>query len=706
MKLSKTKIISLSIFTAFILQMNLVAEDVKKSESLGSIDVVSTDSNITEGTGSYTTAAMGTSTKLDLSIRETPQSVSVFTSQKLQDLGIKTYADMLGYVTGVTVSRWDERLNSSARGFVIDYYKVDGMPTYTSYNDRDIDLSIYDRVEVVRGANGLTTGAGNPGISINLVKKRATSKEFTGKVTAEVGSWNSYSTSADISSALNKKGSIRGRVIVKHETADSYMDGYKKENDLLYAVVDTDLSDTTRLSTGFSYTKSDKSGVRWGGLPAFDNNGARINFDSSKTVSEDWTYWNTETKSFFTNLEQILYEDVSLNLAYSFDQTTKDTALLYFKGALNTSDGSGLSSMDWQAEEKQKEHNLDINVNIPFEIKNLSQEVVIGTSYNLTKKTKYEGRYPNGYYDTVPNFYDYNISLPATSNSDILYVVKPEQIKQTAVYLAAKLSLSENLKLIAGTRLSSWEYSSDDITKDKRKFENEITPYIGLVYDIDENHSIYTSYTSIFNPQDDKDINGDYLDPIDGKSYETGIKGEYFDGALNTSISLFRIEQDGVATDNPNGTFIPGTTTIASIASEGVTSKGFEIDIAGKVTDKLSLDFGIANFKAEDAQGNKFNTKASRTTSNLFAKYLINDFTIGGGLQYKSKYYTGDGATQITQDAYTIANAMISYKANKNTNVQLNVNNISDKEYYQGIGKNGMVYGDPRNFTITAKYTF
>lgn len=702
MKLSQTKIISLSICTAFILQVNLSAEDIKKSESLGIVDVTST--NVSEGSKSYTIDSMRTSTKLDLAIRETPQSVSVFTSQKIQDLGITSYADMLGYVTGVTLNRWDERLNSSARGFDIDYYKVDGMPTYTSYNDRDIDLAMYDRVEVVRGANGLTTGAGNPGISINLVRKRANSKEFTGKVSAEVGSWNSYSTSADISSGLNESGSIRGRVVIKHESADSYMDSYEKENNLFYAVIDADLSDTTYLSTGVSYQKSDKSGIRWGGLPSFDSNGNRVDFDSSKTVSEDWTYWNTETKSFFANLEQILYKDVSLNLGYSFDQIATDTALLYFAGAVDTSDGSGLSAMDWEGEEEKQEHNFDINVNIPFEVKDLSQEIVIGSTYNLSKQTKYDARYPNGYYDSVPNFYDYDLSLPTPSGTDIPYSVEPEQIEQKAIYIAGNFSLAQDLKLIAGTRLSSWEYSSDDSTKDTRKFENELTPYLGLVYDLDENHSIYTSYTSIFNPQDEQDQNSNYLDPIEGKSYETGIKGEYFDGALNASLSVFRIEQDGVAELDGKQISNPGQDAYRS--ADGVVSKGFEIDLAGQITDRLSLDFGIANFKAEDASGAKFNTKASRTTANLFAKYLIDGFTLGGGLQYKSEYYTGSGATQITQDAYTIANAMLGYKLNKNTNLQLNVNNIFDKEYYDGIGNNSMVYGDPRNFTFNLKYSF
>ncbi len=699
------KIIGLSLCTVFLLHTNLLAENKNKNESLGKVDVIATDLNITEGTNSYTTPSMKTSTKLNLSIKETPQSISVFTTKKLKDLGISSYQNMLNYVTGVTLNRWDERLNSSARGFVIDYYKIDGMPTYTSYNARDIDLSMYDRVEVVRGANGLTTGAGNPGISINLVRKRANSEELTGTLSVEAGSWNSYNASADISSKITEDGSIRGRIVAKHEKADSYMDGYEKQNDLFYGVIDADLSDTTYLSTGISYHNLERKGVRWGGLPAFYSDGTQTDFGSDKIVSEDWTYWNVETKSFFTNLEQFIYKDISLNTSYSYDEIKSESALLYFAGAVNKTNGSGLNSMDWQDEKEKKEHNLDLNVNIPFDLGRLSQEVIIGATYNLSKQTKSIGRYPAGAYEAVSNFYNYDIKLPSSSSSDIPYIVEPEEIEQKALYLAGNFSLTDELKLIAGARLSTWKYTSENSSLDTREFDNELTPYLGLVYDLDKNHSIYTSYTSIFNPQDKKNKNGNYLDPIEGKSYEAGIKGEYFDGALNASLSIFKIEQDNVASAI-DGVFVIGSSNQAYESSEGVVSKGFEIDIAGRITDNLNVDFGIANFRAKDADGEKYDTKASRTTANVFLSYLIDDFTLGGGLQYKSKYYTETNYGKINQKAYTIANAMLGYKIDKNSTLQLNVNNVFDKTYYQGVGTNSMVYGDPRNFTLNYKYSF
>jgi outer-membrane receptor for ferric coprogen and ferric-rhodotorulic acid len=701
------KIIPLSICVSMILSAQLLAEE--KATILEEIKVAEESNildNITEGTGSYTTKSMNTSTKLDLSPRQTPQSITVLTSEYLKDRNTTSYQEMLENVTGVSLTRWDERVNPSARGFEIDYYKIDGMPSYITVSDRDLDLAIYDRVEIVKGANGLTTGSGNPAMSINLVRKRANSKELNGNISANVGSWDSYGTVADVSSALNESGSVRGRIVLKHEQENSYMDNYKKENNLFYGVIDADLSDTTYLSTGISYQKLNKDGIRWGGLPAFYSDGSRTDFSRSQTVSEDWTYWDTEVKSIFADLKQFIYKDISLNLGYSFDEVNTDTALLYFQGKVNKADGSGLQYMDWEGAQQKQQHNVDVYVNIPYDFNKKEHEFIIGASYNLDKTTEYEARYPNGYYTTLTNFYNYNLSLPSASSSDVPYSLQPEQIEQKAIYLANKFLLTEDLKLIMGARVSSWEYTSDDSSKQTRKFDNELTPYVGLVYDLDENHSLYASYTSIFKPQDKKTIDGKYLDPIEGNNYEVGVKGEYFDKALNTSLSIFRIEQDNVGEDDPSGAFVKGTTTVASVAADGVTSKGFEVDVSGQITDNFSLNFGLSNFEAKDADGEKFNTKASRTTANIFAKYKINDYRAGLGLNYKSKIYTGTNSSEITQDAYITADVMFGYEITKNTDIQLNIKNIFDKEYYSGIGANAMVYGDPRNATLTMRYTF
>ncbi len=700
MKIGNKKILGLSLCAAFLIHGSVfAAENDKTKTSLGTVDVVS--SSDTESTNSYTLDSTKSATKLSLSLKDTPQSVSVFTHQKLEDLGITSYQEILASVTGVSMSRWDERLNSSARGFTIDYYKVDGMPTYTNYDERDLDLSIFDRVEIVRGANGLLTGAGNPGMSINLIRKRAKSKEFAADITLKTGSFDSYSGMVDVSSKLNESGSVRGRLIAKYEDNDSYMDYYEKENKILYGVIDVDLSDSSFLSFGANYQDLDRSGIRWGGLPAFYSDGSRTNFDTSDIVSNKDTHWNAETKGVFVDFKQYFANNILFNLSLSHNRYKSESNLLYFGGTVDKASGIGEGDIyAYENEDYKKENNIDAYVSVPFNLANLDHEVILGYTYNTDSK-KYDNLNStigtSSLANPLINFNNINLDSfdNFTSSSGT-----PNKIKQTAAYLVGKFSLMEDLKLIAGARLTNWKYTEDGGVND-REFDNELTPYVGLVYDLNENHSIYTSYTSIFKPDDKKDRSGNYLDPLEGKNYEAGIKGEYFDGKLNASLSVFRIEQDGTETD---GAQVNGYQPYTFV--EGVTSKGFEFDIHGQVTDNFSLSMGVANFKAEDAEGNKFNTKASRTTANLFAKYTMDKLQLGAGLNYKSKYYTGSDAQKITQDAFTLANAMASYKIDKNSSLQLNVNNIFDKEYYEGIGNNLMIYGTPRNATLTYKYTF
>ncbi|WP_323595531.1 TonB-dependent siderophore receptor [Aliarcobacter butzleri] len=700
----KGKIISMSFCVSMVLGSQLVAaqnnqnttvlEEIKVSENNLILN------SVTEETGSYTTGATSTATKLDLSLRETPQSVLVFTRQKLDDQNITSFQELLAKTPGVSVNKWDERVMPTARGFSVDYYLFDGMPTYQQ-NANDIDLIVFDRVEVVKGANGLTTGAGNPAMGMNFIRKHANSKEFKGNIDLNAGSWDNYSQIADIQTPLNSDGSVRTRFVAKHEDKKSYMDNYEKQTDVFYGVVDMDLTDTTFASFGASYEDLQRDGVRWGGLPAFYTDGSRTDFSRSKTVSGDWTYWDVKTKTYFADLKQYVYDDISLNLSLSQRDFDTDTKLAYFSGKIDKNTGLGTGSPSrYTSVRSEKENNIDLYASVPFEIANLEQEIVVGTMYNKHKVSTDNWKNANLTNVTIDVF---NIQNPysnwTSSGKNTL-----NSTTQKGYYLAGKFSLMQDLKLISGVRISSWEYNAANGVGN-REFDNEVTPYIGLIYDLDDNHSIYTSYTSIFKPQNFKDASGNYLDPIDGKSYEAGIKGEYFDGRLNTAISIFRIEQDGVG-EKIDGVFVANTTEQAYKVAKGVVSKGVEFNISGEIADNFNLDFGLANFEAEQENGTKFNTDSSRTTANLFAKYTIDDYRFGAGLNYKSKFYTGSDATKITQDAFITTDLMAGYKVNKNLDFQLNVNNVFDEKYYDRIGNNSMVYGDPRNFTLGMKYTF
>lgn len=660
--------------------------------------------SVTEGTKSYTAKSASTSTKLNLSLRETPQSVKVLTREYLDDTNTNSLQEMLNNVTGITTNRWDERQYPTARGFDVDYYLFDGVPS-TAEADiaNDPDLSMYDRVEVVKGANGLMTGAGNPAVAINMVRKHANSKELTGTLSSSYGSWNAWNSMADISAPLNADGSVRGRIVVKHESTDSFADLYEKENNLFYGVLDADLTDSTYLSVGASYQNLERSGIKWGGLPAFYTDGSLTHFDRDLTVTSDWTYWNTNTTTAFAQLKQKLFNDITLNVNYDYRQIDAETALLYlWSGSVDKATNSSAGLYPYTDTSKTTQNNADIYFSAPFTLAGLQQEVVAGFMYNQSEKT-------DRYYGT-PTLDNYTIDFDNFTPSKLLgsinnNVASPSnKTTQTGAYLAGKFTLLDPLKLVAGVRVSNWEYESAD-GDGNRKFNNKVTPYAGLIYDFLEDYSWYASYTGIFKPEDKQNADGQYLDPREGKSYETGLKGEFFDKQLNASMSVFLTKQDNVA--EIIGTVMDGD-EVKNIygSADGVESKGFEIELDGKLTDKWDMSFGLAHFNAKDADGNKVQTTAARTSANLFTKYTINKWSVGGGLNYKSKAYKDETAGRITQDAYVLANLMAAYQVDQNIKLQLNVNNLFDEKYYEGLGVNSMVYGAPRNVTLTFRYQF
>ncbi|AYO53674.1 TonB-dependent siderophore receptor [Acinetobacter wuhouensis] len=687
-----------------------VTATTSKNRNVAQLPVitVSADSNTTEGTDSYTTRKMRTATKLNLSIRETPQSVTVISNQLIEDKKIDDFDTLMKNVTGVGADKGvqDNRAYYTLRGVDLDYYQMDGIPMPTSiYAMNNYNMDKFDRVEIVKGANGLTNGAGNPAGAINLVRKHADSKIFTGSIDASAGTWDTYKIKADLSTPLNEDGSVRGRLVTSHKETDTFKDRVHDENDLVYAVIDADLTDRTTISAGASYEKEKIDGDS-SNLPAFYSDGTKTNFSRSKNYSSDWSYWNSERYSYFIGIKQYLAYDILLNAIYSHNDIKNDNHYGYidvWTGSLNK-DGSGLKYQDFGNNVQDiKEDNFDIYGSIPFNFLNREHEIVSGFQYNRQKiNTQIKTL---GTSHTINNFFTQNgseVPLSDTLNPQPKY--EDIDAKQAAFYLTGRFEIVKDLKLIAGGRFTNYKY--DVWNKydgySNYDFNNEFTPFVGLTYDINKNHSIYASYTDIFKPQNARDKDNKLLDPILGKNYEIGVKGEYFDQRLNAGVTLFRIEQDNYAENtyekNSVGNYI-------YLAKDGVTSKGIELEVAGKLTENWDLSAGFVNFEIKQ-EGEKINTKAPRSNINIFSKYSINDFSLGAGINWKSDGYKGSGVKKVTQDAYATVDIMASYNISKNLTGQLNINNLFDKTYYSGYSAYEYSYAEPINGMLSLKYQF
>ena len=266
----------------------------------------------TENTGSYTTGAMQTATKLPLSLRETPQSVTVITRQRMEDQGMRSLDDVVQATPGLRLAA-ARPANSEyfARGFPITNIMFDGLPTtYNADWVATADLAPYDRVEVVRGATGMMQGAGNPSAAINMVRKRAT-KEFQASITASAGSWDNYRSELDVSGPVNDSGSVRGRFVGAYHDKDSYQDYAGRERGVFYGVTEFDLTDSTTLTVGAS-DQNDNNNINWGGLPV-NPDGSHMGFSRSKSFGYSWSHQDVENKTVFVELDQRFDNDWRLH---------------------------------------------------------------------------------------------------------------------------------------------------------------------------------------------------------------------------------------------------------------------------------------------------------------------------------------------------------------------------------------------------------
>lgn len=699
---------------------NAIAEEQQAAEKSGSVElqaltVTGEAEATTEGTGSYTTGSTNTATRLGLSLRETPQSVSVVTQQVIQDQNLESLTDVINQVTGVSSKAFDSsRSGFSARGFDITNIQVDGVATTWeagwSAGETLADPVLYDRIEVVRGASGLISGAGNPAAAINLVRKRADSHEFTGYTTLSAGSWDKYKGTLDVQSPLNDSGTVRGRFVASYTDEKSFVDVAENEKTVFLGTLGIDLTDSTLLNIGASQQHNDPKGTQWGGLPVWFSDGSRTDWSRSKTTAPEWGEWSSKVTNYYANIEHYFDSGVKLYAAYSKTFNDADLRLAYLYGAPDRNTGLGMGASNSWYDNRREQDNIDIYVSAPFNLFEQEHELTVGFMHN--DQSLDTNRRPATNVAAVGNFYEWDGSYPEpTWGEKFLYTY--QDTKQIGGYAVARLTLADPLKLILGSRITNWEISGMQWNGDTYKFDHhqEITPYAGLIYDIDDVYSAYASYTDIFNPQNAQDRNGDFLEPLEGKNYEVGLKAAYLDGRVNAMVSVFRIEQDNLAQPDV-GFLVPGTINQASYAAEGTTSKGFEVEVTGEITDNWSLTAGWSQFRAEDADGQAVNTRFPRRTANLFTTYQIDKLTVGGGFTWESSNYTIatnplSQTEKLKQDSYALVNLMAKYQFSPELSAQLNINNLFDEKYYSQIGfYSQFAYGAPRNTNVTLRYDF
>ncbi|MGY2290392.1 TonB-dependent siderophore receptor [Pseudomonas sp. SDO528_S397] len=669
----------------------------------------------TEGTGSYTTDSSSSSTRLNIPLKETPQSITVITQQRLQDQHLTNLTDTLEAVSGITVVREGLGADSDSyysRGFAINNYEIDGVPTSSRLDNYTQNTAMYDRVEVVRGSTGLISGMGDPSATINLIRKRPTATPQV-SIGGEAGSWDRYGANIDVSGPLTETGNIRGRLVVDYKNQSAWIDRYKQDNNLIYGISEFDLSDTLLLTVGFSYQTQHTNQPPRSGFPLKYSDGSLTDFKRAFNTSADWSYYDHEQTTFFTSLEQQFSNGWSGKVEYSRNENKYDSEIVYLAGDIDKSTGLGAYVMPNKFKGNPVQNAVDAYLTGPFQLFGREHELITGVTLSQIRNDNapdYGGWVrPGGDYDgSLGPINSWNGSI---GKPDFVNTGRQDfKENQYAAYLTSRFHLNDDTTLIVGGRVIDWKqddetrYFSGDVNRSNRKETGVTIPYAGLVYDLSDIWSVYASYTKIFNPQSLQTSSGSYLAPLEGTGYEAGVKATFNEGRLNTSLALFKVEQDnlGIA----DGTNLTPAGGQAYKATKGTTTQGVEWEFNGELAEGWQAAGGYTYSVSTDEDDKRIATQIPRHSFKTFTSYRLSGpldkLTVGGGLNWQSK--TGFDLTYYEQKSYAVTNLMARYDISKNLSASVNLNNVFDKEYYTTTSAG--VWGAPRNLMTSFKYTF
>lgn len=650
--------------------------------------------------------------KVPLKPRELPQSASVIDHERLEQQNLFSLDEAMQQATGVTVQPF--QLLTTAyyvRGFKVDSFELDGVPALLGNTaSSPQDMAIYERVEILRGSNGLLHGTGNPAATVNLVRKRP-QREFAASTTLSAGRWDRYRAEVDVGGPLSASGNVRGRAVAAYEDRDYFYDVADQGTRLLYGVTEFDLSPDTLLTVGAQYQHID-SITNMAGVP-MAKDGSNLGLSRDTYLDVDWDRFKWDTYRAFGSLEQQLGGGWKGKVSAEYQEA--DSRLRYAGsfGAIDPQTGEGGQLMGAAYKFKSIQRSLDANLNGPVRLFGLTHELLGGVTYAQGETRQDTARFLN-LPNTPVNVYRWDPH--GVPRPQIGQYTSPgtTTTTQKGLYALGRIKLAEPLTLVVGGRESWWD---QDTPATRFKPGRQFTPYGGLIWDFARDWSWYVSYAEVYQPQADRQTwNSEPLSPVEGKTYETGIKGELADGRLNLSLAAFRIDLENNPQEDPDH---PGPPNNPFYISGGkVRSQGFELEGTGYLTPYWSLSAGYTYTSTEylkDSQndsGTRYSTFTPRHLLRLWSNYDLpwqdRRWSVGGGLQAQSDYSVDYRGVSMRQGGYALVNMRLGYKIDEHWTAAVNVNNLFDRTYYQSLSNPNWNnrYGEPRSFNVSLRGAF
>ena len=650
---------------------------------------------------SYTVRDSSSATRLDLALRDTPQSVTVVTREKMDDFKLNSVNDMLATTPGVTVESVEtDRVYYTARGFDITNFQYDGVgvPFVFGNVTGNFDTALYNQVDIVRGANGLMSSTGNPSATVNFVRKRP-GKELAASSTLTLGSWGNKRLDVDVSTPISEDWAAR--FVLARDQGDSWLDRYHRTKTVASAIVEGKLTRDDKVALGYTYQKSAATGAMYGALPLYFSDGSPTNYAGSASTGADWAFSNAEVHSGFAEWTHQFANGWSSKVTTTYNVSPSRWQMLFVSGAQDRATGLGLSSYTSLYNSDFKQKMVDAQVSGKFALAGRSHDISLGGAWSdsrissnssmgadtgtaLPGNTAVDGSYPR------PDF-------PAAADNG------GYSDKRKNAYVAVRWNLADDVKLLTGANHAKVDTAGLSYGVSSYRAASKTTPYVGLVYTINPVLSAYGSYTTIFNAQSEIDVNRQTLAPVEGKTYELGLKSELFGGKANLSGAVFKTKQTNAAQQIG---YLGFDAYYEGIKAE---SQGVEVEFSGQLARNWQASIGVTQMSITGDDGTAARTFIPRKAIKTATTYRFDSLPqlkVGATVNTQSKIHTGENGVTISQGGYTTMGLMAQYEITPKLTLSTNINNVTDKRYLTSLLWTQSYYAAPRNASVSLNWKY
>ncbi|MDF3057067.1 MAG: bfrD [Rariglobus sp.] len=653
-------------------------------------------------------------TRTDTALIDTPQSISVLTESLLDDTATTSIGDAVRYVPGVGTAQGEGnrdtvvlRGNSSTGDYFVDGLRDDVQYYRDFYN--------IERLEALKGPNGMIFGRGGPGGVINRVTKQAVldGKSFY-EVSALAGSWDQYRSTIDFNQSLSTTVALR--LTALYEESDSFRDDVDLRRQGINPTLGWALSEQTTLRIGFEYFNDERVADR--GIPSFQ--GEPLETDESTFFGDpDRSPTHSYMRAVTASLDHKFVNGTTLRNATRYASYDKFYQNVFANGAVT----AGTVAIGAYNNATDRENILNqTDVVFDFDTGPIEHKLLTGVelgrqetdNLRLTGSSTPVGITSLGSVPVSNPRYTGPLFFNASTTDANNYSVA----ENIAVYIQDQIQLLPKLQLIAGLRYDHFEVDFDDrrlISTDLKSNDDLLSPRVGLIYKPVENLALYASYTLSYVPRAGEQLaslsaTNAALDPEEFENFEIGAKWDV-NPRLSLTAAAYQLDRSNQAITNP----IDPTTLILV---DGQRVKGIELGASGRITDEWSITGGYAHQNGEtrtDSGTTPAGTRIQQLPRNTFSLWNRYDFNstwgVGLGVIYRDEIFAAlPTATPIpatTLPSFVRFDAALFYRFNDHLRAQLNIENIFEKDYYASAHNNNNISpGSPLAFRlgVTARF--